>query len=88
MVYYKKVNYFEARMPLDSISGAPNAQGAAVSGVTQEFNRVIDHAIAQGIEAAVFLQCWREGDWAGCREFGFEPSRQVMAGSNFPGVPT
>jgi len=38
-----------------------------------EFNRVIDHAIQQGMEASLFLQCWREGDWEGCSEFGFEP---------------
>lgn len=38
-----------------------------------EFNRVINHAISLGTEAREFLSCWREGDWAGCREFGFEP---------------
>ena len=42
--------------------------------VQDEYNRVINHAIEQGIEASVFLRCWQEGDWSGCAEFGFEPN--------------
>ena len=39
-----------------------------------EFNRVIQHAITLGSEAASFLRCWNEGNWDGCREFDFEPA--------------
>ena len=42
--------------------------------VQDEFNRVISHSIEQGLDAAEFLRCWREGDWSGCKEFGFEPN--------------
>ena len=41
--------------------------------IKQIYNRVINHAITLGLDADQFLSCWREGDWAGCREFGFEP---------------
>lgn len=36
------------------------------------FNAAIDHAIELGIEGINFLECWREGDWEGCKEFGFD----------------
>lgn len=39
-----------------------------------DFCAAINHAIGLGIDAAIFLQCWNEGDWDGCRDFGFEPS--------------
>ena len=57
--------------------GAPAALGApyatdVVEDVRDTFNRVIDHAVDLSLEADQFLRCWREGDWAGCREFGFE----------------
>lgn len=45
--------------------------------VHAEYNRVIEHAIKLGVEAAPFLHCWNEGNWAGCREFGFEPNLEV-----------
>lgn len=35
------------------------------------FNTAINFAITLGIEASVFLECWREGDWETCRAFGF-----------------
>lgn len=41
--------------------------------VEEIYNRVIGHAINLGLEADQFLRCWNEGDWDGCREFGFEP---------------
>lgn len=44
----------------------------AVEDVRDTFNRVINHAIALGLDADQFLRCWREGDRAGCREFDFE----------------
>lgn len=34
-----------------------------------EFNRVIDFAIEQGIEASIFLRSWREGDTTEWPEF-------------------
>lgn len=49
-------------------------QPAEQESVQDEYNRVINHAIEQGIEASVFLHCWRAGDWSGCAEFGFEPN--------------
>jgi hypothetical protein len=39
-----------------------------------EFNKAIDFAIKQGIDAYDFLTCWREGDWEGCREYGYDTS--------------
>lgn len=36
-----------------------------------EFNRTINFAIDIGMEADQFLRCWREGDWEGCKEFGY-----------------
>jgi hypothetical protein len=44
-----------------------------------EFNQVINHAIKLGIDADVFLSCWREGDWDGCKEFAFDAIAKVGA---------
>lgn len=49
-------------------------QSTEQESVQNEYNRVINHAIEQGIEASVFLRCWQEGDWSGCAEFGFKPN--------------
>lgn len=49
--------------------------------ISEIYNRVINHAITLGIDADQFLTCWREGDWAGCREFGFEPDIDGVEGS-------
>ncbi len=46
--------------------------------ISQIYNRVINHAISLGIDADQFLSCWRVGDWAGCREFGFEPDIECI----------
>ena len=50
-----------------------NQEHAELSKIRNEFNRVINHAIDLGVETSEFLQCWREGDWEACKEFGFEP---------------
>lgn len=56
-----------------------SAFGASNSAeVRAEFNRVISHAIGLGIEAAAFLQCWREGDWSACAEFDFTPGKASL----------
>lgn len=47
--------------------------------VQAEYNRVIEHAIKLGVEAAPFLRQWNEGDWDACREFDFEPNTSVCA---------
>jgi hypothetical protein len=54
-------------------STAPQPHPKQEAVATAEFNRVINHAIEQGSDAAEFLRYWREGHWDGCREFGFEP---------------
>lgn len=54
--------------------------------VQDEYNRVINHAIEQGIEASVFLRCWQEGDWSGCAEFGFEPNMAAYTAPQ-PAIP-
>lgn len=46
--------------------------------ISEIYNRVINHAISLGLDADQFLSCWREGDWAGCREFGFEPDIECI----------
>lgn len=45
-----------------------------LSEVTRIYNTVIYHAISLGSEGVYFLQCWGEGDWAGCRGFDFTDS--------------
>ena len=37
----------------------------------QCFNEALDFAIKQGLDGIEFLRCWREGNWNGCREWGF-----------------
>lgn len=59
----------ENRMPLYTHPALQQADKAQ-----NEFNRVIQHAITLGSEAAQFLRCWNEGNWNGCREFDFEPA--------------
>lgn len=39
-----------------------------------DFCDAIGHAISLGLDAHIFLKCWNEGDWDGCKEYGFEPS--------------
>ena len=65
--------YSNSDRDLDKHSEAIHALRAALADqpaeqepVQDECNRVINHAIEQGIEASVFLRCWREGDWSGC----------------------
>lgn len=48
---------------------------------SQFHNRVINHAINLDTDADQFLSCWREGDWSGCRKFGFEPDIAGAKGS-------
>ena len=60
--------------PIAALRTALAEQPAEQESVQDEYNRVINHAIEQGIEASVFLRCWQEGDWSGCAEFGFEPN--------------
>ena len=38
---------------------------------SKEFNAAINHAISLNLDAAAFLYAWREGNWKGCKEFGF-----------------
>ena len=57
---------------ITTLRAALAEQPAEQESAQDEYNRVVNHAIEQGIEASVFLRCWREGDWSGCAEFGFE----------------
>lgn len=47
----------------------PAPQQKPLTDAITEFNRAIDFAIEQGIEAAVFLRNWREGDTSEWPEF-------------------
>ena len=38
-----------------------------------DFCDAIKHAISLGLDAHIFLEYWNEGDWGGCKEYGFEP---------------
>lgn len=58
--------------------GKPNPVAKAVADTCAIYNRVINHAIDQQLDAFIFLQCWREGNWDGCRECGFEPDEASM----------
>lgn len=66
----------------DALAEQPSEQEP----VQDECNRVINHAIEQGIEASVFLSCWQEGDWSGCAEFGFEPNMAAYTAPQ-PAIP-
>lgn len=57
---------------------------APLSAALAEYNRVIDHAVTLGLEAADFVRCWREGNWEACREFGFEPASWMLEASPAP----
>ena len=73
----KQYPHMQKGYTVDAITALRTAlaeQPAEQEPVQDECNRVINHAIEQGIEASVFLRCWREGDWSGCAEFGFEPN--------------
>lgn len=50
---------------------------AQVEAMRRDFCAAIEHALGEGLEAATFLKCWNEGDWEGCREFGFTPSQHL-----------
>ena len=72
--------------PIAALRTALAEQPAEQESVQDEYNRVINHAIEQGIEASVFLRCWQEGDWSGCAEFGFEPNMAAYTAPQ-PAIP-
>ncbi|WP_137917161.1 hypothetical protein [Hydrogenophaga sp. 2FB] len=52
----------------------------------EEFNRAIDFAIEQGVEAATFLRSWREGDTSEWPEFAAQPPQLQDATSRAEAV--
>ena len=38
-------------------------------GMQQDFLNAVDFAINQGIDACLFLDMWREGNWNGIKEY-------------------
>lgn len=66
---------------------APAEHSAHNTDLLAEVRRVINHAIEQGIDAEVFLHCWRQGDWEGCAEFGFAPNLAAYAATQAPSSP-
>lgn len=49
-----------------------SAGAEQVEDVRKIMGKAIEHAISLGTEASEFLTCWNEGNWDGCREYGFD----------------
>lgn len=53
-----------------------SAGAEQIEDVRKIMSEAIAHAISLGTEAEGFLICWNEGNWDGCREYGFDCDEQ------------